>query len=60
MDYDPFGQNKYKKLDNISGILKNMIVILDIVKISMEQKGYKGKGIDVNVSVVQNPITLIM
>lgn len=60
MDYDPFGLNKYKDLDNLASILTNMVAVLDIVKIVMEQKGFKGTGLSVSVDVAPRQVNLIM
>ena len=60
MDYDPFGQNQFTDLDNLTSILTNIVSVLDIVKIVMEQKGFKGTGLNVNVDVVPRQVNLIM
>lgn len=60
MDYDPFGQNEFTDLDNLTSILTNIVSVLDIVKIVMEQKGFKGTGLNVNVEVAPREVNLIM
>jgi len=60
MDYDPFGQNEFGDLDNLTSILTNIVSVLDIVKIVMEQKGFKGTGLNVNVDVAPRQVNLIM
>lgn len=60
MDYDPFGMNVYKDLDNLASILTSMVEVLDIVKIVMEQKGFKGTGLNVTVNVAPRQVNLIM
>jgi hypothetical protein len=60
MSYDPFGQNQYKDLDNLTSILTSMVAVLDIVKIVMEQKGFKGTGLNVSVDVAPRQVNLIM
>jgi len=60
MDYDPFGQNEFTDLDNLTSILTNIVSVLDIVKIVMEQKGFKGTGLNVNVNVAPREVNLIM
>jgi hypothetical protein len=60
MDYDPFGQNEFTDLDNLTSILTNIVSVLDIVKIVMEQKGFKGTGLNVNVDVAPREVNLIM
>jgi|688.fasta_scaffold47786_8 hypothetical protein len=60
MEYDPFGQNEFADLDNLTSILTNIVSVLDIVKIVMEQKGFKGTGLNVNVDVVPRQVNLIM
>jgi hypothetical protein len=60
MDYDPFGQNQFTDLDNLTSILTNIVSVLDIVKIVMEQKGFKGTGLNVNVEVAPREVNLIM
>ena len=60
MDYDPFGQNEFIDLDNLSLVIKNIVTVLDIVKIVMEQKGFKGTGLNVNVEVAPREVNLIM
>jgi hypothetical protein len=60
MDYDPFGQNEFADLDNLTSILTNIVSVLDIVKIVMEQKGFKGTGLNVNVDVAPRQVNLIM
>jgi hypothetical protein len=60
MDYDPFGQSQFTDLDNLTSILTNIVSVLDIVKIVMEQKGFKGTGLNVNVEVAPREVNLIM
>lgn len=60
MDYDPFCKNQYDDLDNLASILGSMVAVLDIVKIVMEQKGFKGTGLSVTVNVAPRQINLIM
>jgi hypothetical protein len=60
MDYDPFGLNVYKDLDNLASILTSMVEVLDIVKIVMEQRGFKGTGLNVSVNVAPRQVNLIM
>jgi hypothetical protein len=60
MDYDPFGQNQFTDLDNLTSILTNIVSVLDIVKIVMEQKGFKGTGLNVHVDVAPREVNLIM
>jgi hypothetical protein len=60
MDYDPFGQNEFSDLDNLTSILTNIVSVLDIVKIVMEQKGFKGTGLNVSVDVAPRQVNLIM
>jgi hypothetical protein len=60
MDYDPFGLNQYNDLDNIASILTSMVSVLDVVKIIMEQKGFKGTGLNVSVNVAPRQVNLIM
>lgn len=60
MDYDPFCKNQYDDLDNLASILTSMVAVLDIVKIVMEQKGFKGTGLSVTVNVAPRQINLIM
>ena len=60
MDYDPFGQNEFSDLDNLTNILTNIVSVLDIVKIVMEQKGFKGTGLNVSVDVAPRQVNLIM
>ena len=60
MDYDPFGMNVYKDLDNLASILTSMVEVLDIVKIVMEQRGFKGTGLNVSVNVAPRQVNLIM
>jgi hypothetical protein len=60
MEYDPFGQNEFADLDNLTSILTNIVSVLDIVKIVMEQKGFKGTGLNVNVDVAPRQVNLIM
>ena len=60
MYYDPFGQNEYKDLDNLASILTSMVAVLDVVKIVMEQKGFKGTGLNVDVNVAPRQVNLIM
>jgi hypothetical protein len=37
-----------------------MVAVLDIVKIVMEQKGFKGTGLSVSVDVAPREVNLIM
>ena len=60
MDYDPFGLNVYKDLDNLASILTSMVEVLDIGKIVMEQRGFKGTGLNVSVNVAPRQVNLIM
>ena len=60
MDYDPFGQNEFTDLDNLSVIITNIVRVLDTVKIVMEQKGFKGTGLSVSVNVAPCEVILIM
>lgn len=60
MDYDPFGQNEFTDLDNLTSILTNIVSVLDIVKVVMEQKGFKGTGLSVSVDVAPREVNLIM
>jgi hypothetical protein len=60
MDYDPFGMNIYRDLDNLASILTTMVKVLDVVKIVMEQKGFKGTGLSVSVDVAPRQVNLIM
>jgi hypothetical protein len=60
MDYDPFGQNEFIDLENLSVLITNIVTVLDIVKIVMEQKGFKGTGLSVSVNVAPRQVTLIM
>ena len=59
MDYDPFSLKEYGDLENLSGILTTVTKILEIVKIVMEQKGFKGTGINVNVNVAPRAVKLL-
>jgi hypothetical protein len=60
MDYDPFGLVPFTELDNLSGILLSITSVLEIVKIVMEQKGFKGTGLNVAVLVAPNPVILLV
>jgi len=60
MDYDPFGQNTFNDLENLSEFLVSLTTTLELVKIVLEQKGFKGTGINVSVSVAPRQINLIM
>jgi hypothetical protein len=60
MIYDPFGHNRYDDLDNLTSILTSMVAVLDIVKIVMEQQGFKGTGLSVTVNVAPRQVNLIM
>jgi hypothetical protein len=60
MDYDPFGQNEFIDLDNLSLVIKNIVTVLDIVKIVMEQKGFTATGLKVSVDVAPRQVILIM
>ena len=60
MDYDPFGQNTFNDLENLSEFLVSLTTTLELVKIVLEQKGFKGTGINVLVSVAPRQINLIM
>jgi hypothetical protein len=60
LDYDPFGLNVYADLDNLQSILTSMVSVLDVVKIVMEQKGFKGSGLNVSVNVAPRQVNLIM
>jgi hypothetical protein len=60
MDYDPFGLNDFTDLDSLQTIITNMVSVLDIVKVVMEQKGFKGTGLNVSVNVAPTQVNLIM
>lgn len=60
MDYDPFGQNEFIDLDNLSLIITNIVTVLDLVKIVMEQKGFTAGGLNVSVDVAPRQVVLIM
>lgn len=60
MDYDPFGQNTFNDLENLSEFLVSLTTTLELVKVVLEQKGFKGTGINVSVSVAPRQINLIM
>jgi hypothetical protein len=60
MDYDPFGQNQFDDLENLSEFLITLTTTLELVKVVLEQEGFKGTGINVSVSVAPRQINLIM
>jgi len=60
MDYDPFGQGQFNDLENLSQFLVSLTNTLELVKIVLEQEGFKGTGINVSVSVAPRPVNLIM
>jgi hypothetical protein len=60
MDYDPFGQNQFNDLDNLSQFLISLTTTLELVKVVLEQKGFKGTGINVSVAVAPRQVNLIM
>jgi len=60
MDYDPFGLATFNDLDNLSEFLVSITNTLELVKIVLEQEGFKGTGINVSVSVAPRAVNLIM
>ena len=58
--FDPFGLGSYSDTDTIISILTSFVSIFDIVKIVMEQKGFKGSGLNVSVDVVPKQVNFIM
>ena len=60
MDYDPFGQNVFTDIDNLHEFLINLTNTLELVKIVMEQQGFKGTGLNVSVDVAPRAVNLIM
>jgi hypothetical protein len=58
VDDDPFGLQVYTDLNTLSFVLTSIINVLDVLKITMEQKGFKGTGINVSVNIVESQITL--
>jgi len=60
MDYDPFGQNQFNDLDNLSQFLISLTTTLELVKVVLEQQGFKGTGINVSVAVAPRQVNLIM
>jgi len=60
MDYDPFGLNQFNDLDNLSEFLISLTTTLELVKVVLEQEGFKGTGINVSVLVAPREINLIM
>jgi hypothetical protein len=60
MDYDPFGQNQYDDLQNLSDFLITLTTTLELVKVVLEQQGFKGTGINVSVLVAPRQVNLIM
>jgi hypothetical protein len=58
VDGDPFGLQVYTDLDTLSFVLTSIINVLEVLKITMEQKGFKGTGINVSVAVVPRQVTL--
>jgi hypothetical protein len=58
--FDPFGLGAYEDLDTIISILSTIISIFDIVKIVMEQKGFKGTGLNVSVNVAPKQVNFLM
>jgi len=60
VDDDPFGLQVYQDLDTLTFVLKYLINTLDVLKITMQQKGFKGTGINVSVKVVPSQITLFI
>jgi hypothetical protein len=60
MDYDPFGQNEFIDLENLSLVITNIVTVLDLVKIVMEQKGFTAAGLNVSVDVAPRQVVLIM
>jgi hypothetical protein len=59
MDYDPFGIATFNDLDNLSEFLVTITTTLELVKIVLEQQGFKGTGINVSVYVAPKPVNLI-
>jgi hypothetical protein len=59
MDYDPFGTATFNDLDNLSEFLVSITTTLELVKIVLEQQGFKGTGINVSVYVAPRPVNLI-
>jgi hypothetical protein len=59
MDYDPFGTATFNDLDNLSEFLVTITTTLELVKIVLEQQGFKGTGINVSVYVAPKPVNLI-
>ena len=60
MDYDPFGQNQFDDLENLSEFLVTLTTTLELVKVVLEQQGFKGTGINVSVLVAPRQVNLIM
>lgn len=58
VDGDPFGLQVYTDLNTLSFVLTSIINVLEVLKITMEQKGFKGTGINVSVPVVPKQLTL--
>jgi len=58
--FDPFGLGAYEDLDTLISILSTIISIFDIVKIVMEQKGFKGTGLNVSVNVAPKQVNFLM
>ena len=58
VDGDPFGLQVYTDLNTLSFVLTSIINVLEVLKITMEQKGFKGTGINVSVAVVPKQLIL--
>lgn len=58
VDGDPFGLQGYTDLNTLTFVLTSIINVLEVLKITMEQKGFKGTGINVSVPVVPTQLTL--
>jgi hypothetical protein len=57
---DIFGDTYIKILNNLQSVYTNIASALNVVKIVMEQKGFKGSGIKATVNVAPRKVALIM
>lgn len=57
---DVFGDTFIKVLNNLQSVYTNIAGALNVVKIVMEQKGFKGGGLSASVNVAPKKVALIM
>jgi hypothetical protein len=56
---DVFGNTFMNVLDNLTKIFTTVATTLDVVKIVMEQKGFKGTGLKASVNLANKKVALM-